>query len=56
MCSKVICKSCKKPTWSGCGEHVEEALAGIPISERCAGHSKEQTKPGFMAKLFGRSN
>jgi hypothetical protein len=56
MCSKVICKSCKKPTWSGCGEHVEEALAGIPISERCAGHPKEQTKPGFMAKLFGRSN
>lgn len=56
MCSKVICKSCKKPTWSGCGEHVEEALAGIPISERCEGHPKEQTKPGFMAKLFGRSN
>ncbi len=56
MCSKVICKSCKKPTWSGCGEHVEEALAGIPISERCAGHPKEQTRPGFMAKLFGRSN
>lgn len=56
MCSKVICKLCKKPTWSGCGEHIEEALAGIPNSERCPGHPKEETKSGFMAKLFGKSN
>jgi hypothetical protein len=56
MCSKVTCKVCKKPTWSGCGEHVEEALAGIPNSERCEGHPKSQAKSGLIARLFGKSN
>lgn len=35
MCSKVMCVTCQKPTWEGCGEHVEDALAGVPESERC---------------------
>ena len=36
MCSKVECKKCGKPTWQGCGEHVEEALYGVAIEDRCA--------------------
>jgi hypothetical protein len=24
-----------KPTWEGCGEHIEDALAGVPMDERC---------------------
>jgi hypothetical protein len=35
MCSKVVRASCQKPTWEGCGEHVEEALAGVSDSELC---------------------
>jgi hypothetical protein len=35
MCSKVICRNCIKPTWSGCGEHIEEALAGVALEDRC---------------------
>lgn len=35
MCKKVTCSQCGKPTWAGCGEHVEQALAGVPQSERC---------------------
>jgi hypothetical protein len=35
MCSKVICSRCNKPTWSGCGEHIEEALVGVSVGERC---------------------
>lgn len=35
MCSKVECKECKKPTWQGCGEHVEEALHGVALEDRC---------------------
>lgn len=30
MCRKVQCQTCKKPTWAGCGLHVETALAGVP--------------------------
>ena len=36
MCQRVTCPKCKKPTWVGCGEHVEEALAGVPQAERCS--------------------
>ena len=35
MCSRTTCPTCGKATWTGCGEHVEQALAGVPDSERC---------------------
>ncbi len=35
MCQKVTCDKCGKPTWQGCGEHIEQALAGVPVPERC---------------------
>lgn len=35
MCSRVTCRSCGKPTWSGCGNHIEAALRGVPHDERC---------------------
>lgn len=36
MCQKVACGSCGKPTWQGCGEHIEEALADVPQADRCS--------------------
>ena len=35
MCQQVTCNQCGKPTWAGCGEHIEEALAGVPADQRC---------------------
>lgn len=35
MCSPIRCQSCGKVTWTGCGEHIEEALEGVPTAERC---------------------
>jgi len=35
MCSQVICANCRKPTWSGCGEHIEEALFDVAEKDRC---------------------
>lgn len=35
MCSRVTCHVCKKATWSGCGQHIEEALSGVPEADRC---------------------
>ncbi len=43
MCHPVRCRICGKVTWSGCGDHVEQALAGVPSELRCAGHA--QTAP-----------
>lgn len=35
MCRRVTCRACGKPTWEGCGLHIEEALVGVPDAERC---------------------
>ena len=35
MCYKVKCRVCRKWTWDGCGEHIEQTLRGIPEEERC---------------------
>ena len=60
MCARTTCRSCGKPTVSGCGQHVEQALRGIPMSERCQGHARTvpsqataTPRSGFFARLFG---
>jgi len=53
MCSKIACNICGKATWSGCGEHIEEALQGVSEAERCQGHHNDPKEPGFFAKVFG---
>lgn len=53
MCRAVTCRECGKPTWAGCGQHIETALAGVKKSERCPGHEGSGAK-GFFARLFGR--
>lgn len=35
MCSPISCPTCGKATWTGCGDHIEQALAGVPENERC---------------------
>ena len=35
MCRKVKCNNCSRPTWAGCGQHIESALAGVPNEDRC---------------------
>ena len=30
-----LASECNKPTWAGCGQHIETALAGVPEAERC---------------------
>jgi len=32
---KVDCSTCGKPTWKGCGQHIEQALKDVPVDERC---------------------
>lgn len=52
MCRAVTCNKCKKPTWAGCGAHIEQVLGHVPQAQRC------QCPPatGFvdsLKKLFG---
>jgi hypothetical protein len=47
MCHGVRCRQCGKPTWAGCGAHVEHALAGVPREARC------QCREGEPAAVLG---
>lgn len=35
MCSPINCEKCGKVTWTGCGQHIEEALDGVPHAQLC---------------------
>ena len=37
MCRRVVCSTCKKATWAGCGKHIDSALAGVSEADRCGG-------------------
>ncbi|MFF1905688.1 hypothetical protein [Kitasatospora sp. NPDC058218] len=62
MCRRVVCRSCGKPGYAGCGRHVDEVLAGVPRSERCAcgeGGAKGAERgaekgTGWLGRLLGR--
>lgn len=55
MCSPATCRSCGKATYSGCGRHVDQVLAGVPQSKRCAcPPAVKEPGRGLLAKLFGR--
>lgn len=40
MCQRVQCNQCGKPTWVGCGAHVEQVLGDVPEQDRC--HCSEE--------------
>jgi hypothetical protein len=52
MCQKVQCSRCGKPTWSGCGQHIEQALAGVPPEKRCTCPPPK----GVLQQLFGKKH
>jgi hypothetical protein len=36
MCRRIECEQCQKPTYAGCGKHVEQVLRGVNSSDRCS--------------------
>ncbi len=52
MCRATTCKKCGKASWAGCGQHVDQVLAGVPRADRCPGHPRESGS-GFVGRLFG---
>ena len=35
MCRRVQCSECGRPTYAGCGAHIEQVLRDVAPSERC---------------------
>ena len=52
MCDQVICRKCNKPTWAGCGQHIEQVLANVAKADRCQGHPNEQKKSNLLSRLI----
>ncbi len=61
MCSRVKCSSCGKPSFSGCGRHVEQVLGDVPAAERCKCREEAKAAKGegkgesasLLARIFG---
>ena len=54
MCRQVECSKCKKPTFAGCGMHVEHVLGHVPREERCTCREKAKQEVTVEASLFRR--
>jgi hypothetical protein len=50
MCQRATCRQCGKPTYVGCGDHIEQVLGDVPPAQRCQCPKKENA---FLKRLFG---
>jgi len=55
MCRRIDCSSCGRPTYTGCGAHIEQVLGDVPPAERCHCREQKSEKAGTEAKGAGRS-
>ncbi len=54
MCRRVQCAECKKPSYAGCGMHIEQVLGDVPPEGRCTCHEKPKKEGAAATSLFGR--
>jgi GTP cyclohydrolase II len=46
MCRRVTCPTCHKPTFAGCGMHIEQVLGDVAKDDRCHCREKPAKKAG----------
>ena len=44
MCRRVSCSKCGRPTYSGCGAHVEQVLGDVKPADRCLCRETKEAK------------
>jgi hypothetical protein len=65
MCRRVDCPTCGRPTFAGCGQHIEQVLGNIPPADRCRcreegakpdkGKAEKAAAPGsWLRTLLGK--
>ena len=62
MCIRVTCQNCQRPTYAGCGMHIEEVLGDVPRDQQCRCHEARagSTSPslpgaGLLERIVGRN-
>ena len=46
MCQRVTCSDCGKPSFAGCGRHIEAVLGDVPPAARCRCRAPGGDAPG----------
>jgi hypothetical protein len=48
---------CNKPSFVGCGRHVEQVLGDVAPENRCRCREEKAAakKPSFLERLFGKA-
>jgi hypothetical protein len=58
MCTRVSCSDCGKPSYVGCGRHVEQVLGNVPKAERCRcreeGGAEAKPERSLLERMFGK--
>lgn len=55
MCRRVECSKCGRPTYAGCGAHVEQVLGSVPPAARCRCREDRAKTPGATGAAGPRS-
>jgi hypothetical protein len=55
MCRRVDCPKCGRPTFAGCGLHVEQVLGNVPPDQRCRCRDEQPKEPEGTAGADLRS-
>jgi len=57
MCRRVDCSKCGRPTYAGCGAHVEQVLRDVAPGDRCRcreSTASSSTQRSWIDRLLGR--
>ncbi|MBE1494049.1 hypothetical protein H4696_001149 [Amycolatopsis lexingtonensis] len=52
MCQRIVCSKCGKPSYQGCGNHVEQVLGDVPAAQRCSCSAEQPERKPW--RLFSR--
>lgn len=49
MCRQIVCNTCKKITWAGCGKHIDAVFKNVPVENRCKCRENKESKTPVCA-------
>ena len=45
MCQRITCSTCAKPSYAGCGRHIEAVLGDVKPADRCRCREEKAARP-----------
>lgn len=56
VCRRITCGTCDRPSFAGCGAHIEQVLGDVAVADRCdcSPADKSVKRTGWLARLLNR--